>query len=154
MRLNIKTHPNKILKTVCNPIVEIKQSHIKWANAMHYYMKEFGGVGLAAPQVGNPIRLVVINTMDNKGSGIKRTMINPEIVKESDDKSIGQEGCLSYPLKFINVERPYEVTVKYTSIEGKNIEEGFTGFNSRVVCHEIDHLNGITFDTKEVISEI
>lgn len=148
MRLNLKTYPNKILKTKCIPIKEVKITHKKWANAMHFFMKEFGGIGLAAPQVGNAIRLIVINTIRSCENGIKLTMINPEIIGSSEEVSTESEGCLSIPFTFVNIERHKSIKVKYTNLDGEEVEESFDGLNARVIQHEIDHLDGILMNDK------
>lgn len=100
------------------------------------------GIGLAAPQVGIARRIVVIDIGDRF-----LALINPEIITQEGEE-IDSEGCLSIPGKLGKVKRPFKVKVRYLDIEGnKKIIEG-TGLLARVLCHEIDHLNGVLFIDK------
>ncbi len=100
------------------------------------------GIGLAAPQVGIARRVVVIDI----GDGFL-ALINPEIITQEGEE-IDSEGCLSIPGKLGKVRRPFKVKVKYLDLEGnEKIIEG-TGLLARVLCHEIDHLNGVLFIDK------
>jgi peptide deformylase len=110
---------------------------------MHWYMLEWKGVGLAAPQVGRDIRMFVINTMVEVG-GKKRTIINPEIIEAGDNISM-KEGCLSFPEKFLELDRPSTIVLKYTDEDGIEKTEEFEGLTARAILHELDHLNGKVF---------
>lgn len=105
-------------------------------------MLENNGIGLAAPQVNISKRIIVV-LIDNK---IPKVMINPEIVIYSKEMTSLKEGCLSIPDKFIDKSRPRDIKVKYRDISGHPRYEMYTGLNSRVIQHEIDHLNGILMD--------
>ena len=102
------------------------------------------GIGLAAPQVGIKKQIIVI---DLKEDGIKfpRTFINPKVVKVSDLKAINEEGCLSIPGFYANVERYETVEIEWFDIKGEIKKEKFDGLLSICIQHEIDHLNGILF---------
>lgn len=101
------------------------------------------GIGLAAPQVGLNIRLVIINL---EHYGVKPfPLINPEITKSSVKTVEAEEGCLSIPGKFGIVKRPEKVDVKAQTPEGKTIEFKADGLLARVIQHEVDHINGILF---------
>ncbi len=102
------------------------------------------GVGLAAPQVGVLRRIVVIDI----GEGPIK-MINPEIYSEVGEE-IGPEGCLSVPGKAGTVERPTEIKVKYMDENGKKQDLEAEGFLARVICHELDHLNGVLYTDKVI----
>lgn len=102
------------------------------------------GVGLAAPQVGVLRRIIVIDI----GEGPIK-MINPEIYSESGEE-VGPEGCLSVPGKAGTVERPKELKVKYMDENGEKQDLEAEGFLARVICHEIDHLNGILYTDKVI----
>ncbi|MDR0538010.1 MAG: peptide deformylase [Tannerellaceae bacterium] len=108
------------------------------------------GIGLAAPQIGLSIKLLVIDadgvSKDHKEcKDFKRVMINPEILEESDDDVTLEEGCLSVPGIHENVSRPTWVRIAYEDENRVRREETFQGFNARVVLHEYDHLAGEIF---------
>ena len=105
-------------------------------------MYKFDGVGLAAPQVGILKRLIVIDP----GTGPK-VLINPVITKSSG-KQTCEEGCLSFPNMFGNVDRPANVTVEAYDIDGKKIKTKAKELEAVILCHEIDHLDGILFIDK------
>lgn len=102
------------------------------------------GVGLAAPQVGVLRRIIVIDI----GEGPIK-MINPEIYSKTGEE-IGPEGCLSVPGKAGTVERPSELKVKYMDENGEEQDLQAEGFLARVICHEVDHLNGVLYTDKVI----
>ncbi len=104
-------------------------------------MMDEKGVGLAAPQVGKNIR-VIVALFNNKTIV---PMVNPEITARSDELCIGEEGCLSLPGQWGNVRRFTEITVKYKTAKSDERTMKLADFNARIVQHEIDHLNGILF---------
>lgn len=106
-------------------------------------MKEKDGVGLAAPQVGHSLRLIVINTQE--GSMV---LVNPKILKKSWRKEIMEEGCLSLPKIFGLVKRYYTIRLTALNKDGKKVEFSAQGMLARVLQHEIDHLDGIMFIDK------
>ena len=133
--------PDKILKQKSeafgegefgDELKELSQSMLK-------IMRGFGGVGLAAIQLGLPKRILV-----GEADGMEFVLINPEIKELSEEVEPFDEGCLSFPIKTFKIERPSDVTVSYRNPDGTKAEETFTGLASRIVQHEIDHLNGIT----------
>jgi peptide deformylase len=102
------------------------------------------GIGLAAPQVGQGLRLIVIDLApDNKP--VPRTLINPEIVAASDELATREEGCLSLPGQYADITRPAIVKVRYQDETGARQEIEAEGLLSACVQHEIDHLNGVLF---------
>lgn len=103
------------------------------------------GVGLAAPQTGKNLRIIVINSKDGVIGAI-----NPKIVKKSWARVLGREGCLSLPGIFGQVKRHKNITVNYYDIDGKKIKLTAQGMMARVLQHEIDHLDGILFTDKAV----
>lgn len=105
---------------------------IMWSN---------GGIGLAAPQVGIALRMFVMGPQE----GPHYVCINPEII-ESGDEEIGPEGCLSYPALWLNIRRPSWVKARYQTLDGQIVEQQFEGLLARCYVHELDHLNGKTFD--------
>ena len=109
-------------------------------------MYKADGVGLAAPQVGITKRLIVMDCVkDPEASARPMVLVNPEITWSSEDLSIYEEGCLSIPDQYAEVERPAEVRVRWMALDGSMQEEQFSGLWATCVQHEIDHLNGKLF---------
>lgn len=106
-------------------------------------MEEDKGIGLAAPQIGKNIRLIIVSTK----SGVQ-AMINPELIKESIRQEWGEEGCLSIPYIFGDVKRHRSVECTFLDLDGKEKTVKARGLLARVIQHEIDHLNGILFIDK------
>lgn len=112
-------------------------------------MHDADGVGLAAPQIGLLKKVIVVDLYDEEGPMV---MINPTITQESGCQ-IEEEGCLSLPGKHGFVERPTQIKVKYQNLSGKNQELTATDLLARVICHEVDHLNGILYIDREIDPE-
>ncbi len=142
MLLKIETGTdNPILRKKSEPIRQITKKTLKLIKDMEQTMHEAKGVGLAAPQVGVNERLILI-TLNN---GIVLAMINPEIVGAGKASEYGEEGCLSLPGYWGEVERLKAITVRFLSPKGQGVTMEFKGFEAREIQHEIDHLNGILF---------
>ena len=140
MILDIKTYPNKILTKKAKPIGRIDAEIKKLIDDMAETMYAGKGVGLAANQVGIANQIIVVDA----GDGL-RVFINPKITKKKG-KEIGPEGCLSLlggELK-IDIKRPAKIEVKYLDKNGQPQKLKFRDFLARVICHEIDHLQGKT----------
>ena len=135
----IREKGDEILYKVCKPVKNFDKKLGILLDDMYDTMKSKDGVGLAAPQVGILKRAVVIDV----GEG-KIELVNPEITVSSGSQ-IGNEGCLSVPGVYGEVERPNEVTVKAQDRNGKWFEVEGTGLTGRCFCHELDHLDGILF---------
>ena len=103
------------------------------------------GIGLAAVQVGILKRLIVIDISKDKEKKNPLFLINPEIVSKSNKTSIYEEGCLSLPGYFAEIERPAECKIEYLDYEGKKSEMDANGLLSTCIQHEVDHLNGVLF---------
>lgn len=119
----------------------------KLADDMFETMLDAPGVGLAAPQVGKSIRLIVVHVPEDEETGTPERsfqLLNPEIIK-SKGKQTGPEGCLSIPGWAGDVERAWSVTVKATDMENKDVRIKADGYLAVVLQHEIDHLDGILF---------
>jgi peptide deformylase len=115
-------------------------------------MKEWGGVGLAAPQVGFNIQLIVIDTRKNNREsrdGRRVTLFNPVITEMYGEQQV-QEGCLSFPGQSFAKIRPMNVKVKYTTPDGAYMESWFEGLAAQVIIHEIFHLHGILLDNPTI----
>jgi peptide deformylase len=108
-------------------------------------MYDAPGIGLAAIQIGVPLRLITMDLAKKDDPKEPQVFINAEILSKSDDKSIYEEGCLSIPEYYEEVERPSSVKVKYLDIDGKAHEVEATGLLATCLQHEIDHTNGILF---------
>ena len=107
------------------------------------------GIGLAAIQVAQPLRLITMDLAKREESGETtpkpRVFINPEIISKSEELSVYEEGCLSIPEYYEEVERPAQVRIRFTDLDGKVHEEDAEGLYATCIQHEIDHLNGVLF---------
>ena len=122
----------------------------KLINNMWETMEKADGVGLAAPQVGKSIRVLIVDgSLMSEDmpelKGFKRAMINPVLLEESEEKCELSEGCLSIPDIHATVERPSKIRVSYYDTDLQKKEEALDGFACRMVQHEMDHLDGILF---------
>ena len=108
-------------------------------------MYDAPGIGLAAIQVGEPIRMLVIDLAKEDEPKAPQVFINPRNRAKSDERSVYEEGCLSIPDYYAEVERPATVTVKYFDLEGKQHEIDADGLLATCLQHEIDHLDGVLF---------
>ena len=131
---------NEVLRGKAKRVPKVMRGLRKLADEMFETMDAASGVGLAAPQVGVPLRLIVVNADD-----VRMAVVNPEIVKTSEEVVEDEEGCLSYSSYYGLVERYQSVVVKGLSLEGKEIRIRAEDLLARVFQHEIDHLNGIMF---------
>ena len=138
--------PDPRLKRVSEPIVEITDEIRELARDMCDVMYDEPGIGLAAPQVGEAIRMFVIDTDWTEEEGTKNptVLINPEFVR-SEGKIVWEEGCLSVPDFTADVERAAEVTIKAIDLDGKEYVEEATGLRAVCLQHEYDHLDGKLF---------
>ena len=145
MLRKILTEPDPILRKKCEPLEKVDTETKKLMDDMLETMYAAPGIGLAAIQVGILKRLVVIDI--SKGEEEKKPMflINPQIIHRSKKTSIYEEGCLSLPGQFAEIERPAECTLKYIDYNGKEKELKVDGLLATCVQHEVDHLNGILF---------
>jgi len=145
-RLEVLQFPDPLLKEVSEPIVEIDDELRALARDMCDVMYHEPGIGLAAPQVGRSIRMLVVDT-DWTQEGAERhptTLVNPEVL-EREGVIKWEEGCLSVPDFTAEVERSARVVVRYTDLEGQEVKEEAEGLRAVCLQHEIDHLDGILF---------
>ncbi len=153
MILPIYTYGNSILRKEAEPITADYPELEKLISNMYDTMYNAEGVGLAAPQIGLPIRLLVIDLKpfeedDPELGKFKITMINPEIVEESEEEVEYDEGCLSIPGITESVSRPELIVINFLDEDFNEHEVEFDGFRARVIQHEVDHLDGILFTDK------
>jgi peptide deformylase len=141
----IITLPDKRLRLVSKPIEKMTAELRQLADDMFETMYEAPGIGLAAIQVAVPQRLITMDLSKKDEAAKPIVLINPEIVWSSKDMAIYEEGCLSIPEYYEEVERPASVRFRYTDLDGNTHEEEATGLFATCVQHEIDHLNGKLF---------
>ena len=141
--------PDKQLRLVSKPIEKVTPEIRKLAGDMFETMYEAPGIGLAAIQVAQPLRLITMDLAKKNEEGETkpepRVFINPEIISSSEELSVYEEGCLSIPEYYEEVERPARVRVRFLDLDGKVHEEDAEGLYATCIQHEIDHLNGVLF---------
>ena len=141
--------PDKQLRLVSKKIEKVTPEIRQLADDMFETMYAAPGIGLAAIQVAQPLRLITMDLAMKYEEGEvnpqPRVFINPEIVSSSEETSIYEEGCLSIPEYYEEVERPAKVRVRFSDLQGKVHEEDAEGLFATCIQHEIDHLNGILF---------
>ena len=146
MKRNILLHPDPRLKKAAAPVADLSDGLRRLADDMVETMYGAPGIGLAAPQVGVLVRLIVLDcTPDDSAECGLLVMFNPQIMAQSDETSSYEEGCLSIPDHYGQVTRPAEVTVTWLDRDGTQQQQDFSGLWSTCVQHEIDHLNGKLF---------
>ena len=150
MILPIYTYGQPVLREEAEPVDKNYQELQQLVNDMFDTMHKADGIGLAAPQIGRPIRMFVIdaNALSKdypECKDFKRVMINPEIVDKYGEIISLEEGCLSFPGIHEKVPRNACIKVKYTNESLKPQEETLEGFTARIVQHECDHLDGQVF---------
>lgn len=137
--------PNPMLAQKSEEVKIIDKSIKKLVKDMFETMKKNDGIGLAAVQIGVLKRIIVIEI---EKEGIKTELINPKILSYSSSKGTMEEGCLSVPNQYYNVERPNEIVVEFTNLKNEVQKIEASGLFARCIQHEIDHLNGITIVDK------
>ena len=137
--------PDPVLRQVSKPVERIDAPLLKLADDMLETMYDAPGIGLAAIQVGEPLRMLVIDLAKEGEKPAPQVFINPEIVASGDERSVYEEGCLSIPDYYAEVERPATVRVKYLDRDGKPQVTEADGLLATCLQHEIDHLNGVLF---------
>ncbi len=141
--------PDKQLRLVSKPVEKVTPEIRQLVDDMFETMYEAPGIGLAAIQVAQPVRVITMDLAKPDANGEAkrepRVFINPEIIARSDELSVYEEGCLSIPEYYEEVERPARVRVRFTDLDGKLREEDAEGLYATCIQHEIDHLNGVLF---------
>jgi peptide deformylase len=143
----IITVPDPVLRATAQPVIRIDDALRLQMDNMLQTMYDAPGIGLAANQVGLLNRVIVMDLSRREtGEGAQPYfMVNPEVIWESEEMSVMEEGCLSIPQQYAEVERPARVKVKYLDYHGKESQMEAEGLLSHCVQHEIDHLNGRLF---------
>ena len=137
--------PDARLRQVADPIEKVDAEVKKLAKDMLDTMYDAPGIGLAGPQIGEMKRIVVMDLAKEGEKADPIVMINPEILKYSDETITSEEGCLSIPEIYYDVERPAEITVKYTDLEGNEVEREAKERLAICIQHELDHLDGVLY---------
>ncbi|RWK33385.1 peptide deformylase [Mesorhizobium sp.] len=137
--------PDPVLRQVSKPVERVDGALRKLADDMLDTMYDAPGIGLAAIQIGEPLRMLVIDLAKEDEPPAPHVFINPEILDSADQRSVYEEGCLSIPDYYAEVERPAAVRVKYLDRAGKLQEIEAEGLMATCLQHEIDHLNGVLF---------
>jgi peptide deformylase len=148
--LPLAYYGDPILRRKADPIGEITPDIRKLAEEMIETMDASNGIGLAAPQIHHSIRLFIMRTPieSEEGKvewGEVKVLINPSLSEPSEETWKSSEGCLSIPGIRAQVERPKEINVEYTDLNGQLVRERFKGWAARVFQHEYDHINGVLF---------
>lgn len=150
-KLKVETGKNNPrLRGKAKPLKKVDREILNLIKNMEETMEVEIGCGLAAPQVGKPIRLIIVKLNQSTDQEVNLAMINPEIIFHSESTNIDQEGCLSLPKYFDDVERSNDIIVKFQDEKLREKMLKLNDLNARVVQHEVDHLEGILFCDKVV----
>lgn len=154
MILPIYAYGHPVLKKVAAPVgPDYPELETLLAN-MWETMYHADGVGLAAPQIGLPIRLFVVDTTHlkedkgNKAPGVKKVFLNAQMIDETGQPWAMEEGCLSIPRIRGDVERPPHIRIRFQDETFQEFEETYEGYTARVIQHEYDHIQGVLFTEK------
>ena len=143
---------NPILRSISEDIEEINDELIIFCHKLQLLMRQNKGVGLAAPQVGENIRVIATSQRERKKTKDKllgeTVMINPKIIEKSKEYILREEACISLPNCTGMVKRHKTITVEFLDIKGKKINKKYKEFNAVIIQHEIDHLDGVLFMDK------
>ena len=148
---DIITVPNPLLKQISKPVDKVDDALRALMDDMLETMYDAPGIGLAAVQIGEPKRVIVMDLGDRDAAedaeAVKKPLyfVNPEIVWSSDETAPYEEGCLSVPDIFEAVERPAKVKLRYLNYQGEQVEEDADGLYAVCIQHEMDHLQGVLF---------
>ncbi len=137
--------PDPILRQVSKPVERFDDPLRKLAGDLLDTMYDAPGIGLASIQVGVPLRMMVIDLAKDGEEKAPHVFVNPRVVSSSDERSTYEEGCLSIPEYYAEVERPARVKVEYFDLDGKPHAMEVDGLMATCFQHELDHLNGVLF---------
>ncbi len=141
----IFTYGASVLRDKAQPVKEIDSKVKMLAEDMIQTMYESSGIGLAAPQVGVSLRIMIVTYGLDQENPVPRVMINPEIIDHSPETEVCEEGCLSVPEERANVVRWTKIKIRAQTLDGNIFEESLEGITARIFQHEYDHLEGILF---------
>lgn len=148
--LPLAYYGNPILRMKAKPVEKIDQEIEQLVKEMEVVMDQHDGIGIAAPQVNRSLRLFLVrapikNDLGEWENGPTEVFINPTLSAPSEDTWMREEGCLSIPRIYGDVERPLTITVEATDLSGQLFTKTYTGLEARIIMHENDHLNGVLF---------
>ncbi len=143
LEYDLTIFPDPVLRVRAADVTAFDDALATTVRAMFARMYLSHGVGLAAPQVGLKIRLFVLNDTGEPGSGEELAFVNPTILSRGGAPTLFEEGCLSFPQIYAEVERPDGCRVRWQDLSGTVHERDFDGFVSRIIQHEYDHLEGV-----------
>lgn len=141
----ILTVPNPILKLVSKPVEEVTDATRTLMDDMLETMYAAPGIGLAAVQIGEPVNVIVMDLARDGEAPQPKYFVNPEILESVENTLPYQEGCLSIPDVFEDIDRPERVQITYLDYEGKRVTEWAEGLYAVCIQHEMDHLKGVVF---------
>jgi len=141
----ILTAPDPRLQAVSTDVEKVDAEIRKLVDDMAESMYAADGIGLAAVQIGVPKRVIVIDLDQKEGKKNPRAFINPKIIWASEEMAVFEEGCLSVPEIWDDVERPARIKAEYLDLDGKKVELEADGMLATCLQHEMDHLNGVLF---------
>ena len=141
----ILTEPNQILRQISKPVEKVGKEEQKLMNDMLDTMYSANGIGLAAIQIGVPKRIIVMDLSKDENKKEPRYFVNPVIKDKDTSKSTYEEGCLSVPNQFAEIDRPKKCVVEYLDYYGKKKILKAEGLLATCIQHEMDHLEGILF---------
>jgi peptide deformylase len=141
----ILTEPNRLLRQISKRVEKVGEEERRLMNDMLDTMYAANGIGLAAIQIGIPKRIIIIDTSKDANNKKPMYFVNPVIQKKTTNKSIYEEGCLSVPDQYAEIERPSKCEIEYLDYDGKKKVLNAEGLLATCIQHEIDHLEGILF---------
>ena len=141
----ILIEPNKFLRQISKPVEKVTKDEQKLMDDMLDTMYAANGIGLAAIQIGIPKRIIVMDLSKDPDKKEPKYFVNPVIKNKNSEKSIYEEGCLSVPNQFAEIERPSKCDVEYLDYDGKKKLIHAEGLLATCIQHEMDHLEGILF---------
>ena len=141
----ILTEPNKLLRQISKPVEKVGDEERKLMDDMLDTMYHANGIGLAAIQIGVPKRIIVLDLRKNEEQKNPMYFVNPIILKKNEKKATYEEGCLSVPNQFAEIDRPSSCEVEYLDYDGNKKNLKAEGLLATCIQHEMDHLEGILF---------
>ena len=141
----ILTEPNKLLRQISQLVEKVGESEKELMNDMLETMYAANGIGLAAIQIGVPKRIIVMDLSKEENKKLPMYFVNPVITKKNNEKTTYEEGCLSVPNQFAEIDRPSKCEVEYLDYNGNKQNLKAEGLLATCIQHEIDHLEGILF---------
>jgi len=141
----ILTEPNKLLRQISQPVERVGDVERELMNDMLETMYAANGIGLAAIQIGVPKRIIVMDLSKEENKKIPMYFVNPLIIKKNEEKTIYEEGCLSVPNQFAEIQRSSKCEIEYLDFNGNKQNLEAEGLLATCIQHEMDHLEGILF---------